>query len=197
MILLYIVIACFLLVIVCMIVMSVCIRKKVDKQMQTLELEAISISKKHYDSLNLSQKYALLFVFDIFQETIRGSVTNLAVAHHQIELEARALGVKVEDSDAYFKDMGMEQGYDRAMSILADIKEKNKVIVDFLIYRSNTLVHLAGGTNKQYCMSNKEIATNLFYRMYGSLGYTDNQLDDIIENPDELINIFGRTKLVK
>ena len=46
-----------------------------------------------YEPLSLSERYAFIFVFDVFMKNIRTIVRDLAIAHHQIEFEPKALGV--------------------------------------------------------------------------------------------------------
>lgn len=62
----------------------------------------------------------------------------LAIAHHQIEFESKALGVTVKDADSFFAAEGFDRGISHSMRLLCDIKEKNKNILDFLIYRCST-----------------------------------------------------------
>ena len=46
-----------------------------------------------YEPLSLSERYAFIFVFDVFMKNVGTSVRDLAIAHHQIEFESKALGV--------------------------------------------------------------------------------------------------------
>ena len=42
----------------------------------------------------------------------------------------------------------------------------------------------------------KEISEILFTRMFTSIGYTEGELAEITVNPQRLISLFGRDKLV-
>jgi len=144
----------------------------------------------------LSERYAFIFVFDVFMKNIRTSVRDLAIAHHQIEFESKALGVTVKDADSFFAAEGFDRCISHLMRLLCDIKEKNKNILDFLIYRCSTFVKRACGRDRQTGMDCKEISERLFTRMFTSIGYTEGELADITGNPQRLITLFGRDKLV-
>ena len=45
-------------------------------------------------------------------------------------------------------------------------------------------------------MNCKEISEMLFTRMFTSIGYTEGELAEITVNPQRLISLFGRDKLV-
>lgn len=89
-----------------------------------------------------------------------------------------------------------DRGISHSMRLLYDIKEKNKNILDFLIYRCSTFVKRACGRDRQTGMDCKEISERLFTRMFTSIGYTEGELADITGNPQRLITLFGRDKLV-
>lgn len=171
-------------------------RRKFTKHWKQEEEYALQISRKVYEPLSLSERYAFIFVFDVFMKNIRTSVRDIAIAHHQIELESKALGVTVKDADSFFAAEGLDRGISHSMRLLCDIKEKNKNILDFLIYRCSTFVKRACGRDRQTCMDCKEISERLFTRMFTSIGYTEGELADITGNPQRLITLFGRDKLV-
>ena len=91
-------------------------------------------------------------------KNIRTSVRDLAIAHHQIEFESKALGVTVKDADSFFAAEGFDQGISHSMRLLCDIKKKNKNILDFLIYRCSTFVKRACGRDRQTGLDCKEIS---------------------------------------
>ena len=169
-------------------------RHKFKKRWKQEEEYALQISRKVYDPLSLSERYA--FIFDVFMKNIRTSVRDIAIAHHQIELESKALGVTVKDADSFFAAEGFDRGISHSMRLLCDIKEKNKNILDFLIYRCSTFVKRACGRDRQTGMDCKEISERLFTRMFTSIGYTEGELAEITVNPQRLISLFGRDKLV-
>ena len=169
-------------------------RHKFKKRWKQEEEYALQISRKVYDPLSLSERYA--FIFDVFMKNIRTSVRDIAIAHHQIEFESKALGVTVKDADSFFAAEGFDRGVSHSMRLLCDIKEKNKNILDFLIYRCSTFVKRACGRDRQTGMDCKEISERLFTRMFTSIGYTEGELADITGNPQRLITLFGRDKLV-
>lgn len=68
-------------------------RRKLRKRWKQEEEYALQISRKVYEPLSLSERYAFIFVFDVFMKNIRTIVRDLAIAHHQIEFESKALGV--------------------------------------------------------------------------------------------------------
>lgn len=171
-------------------------RRKLRKRWKQEEEYALQISRKVYEPLSLSERYAFIFVFDVFMKNIRTSVRDLAIAHHQIEFESKALGVTVKDADSFLAAEGFNRGVSHSMRLLCDIKEKNKNILDFLIYRCSTLVKRACGRDRQTGMDCKEISERLFTRMFTSIGYTEGELADITGNPQRLITLFGRDKLV-
>ena len=171
-------------------------RRKLRKRWKQEEEYALQISRKVYEPLSLSERYAFIFVFDVFMKNIRTSVRDLAIAHHQIEFESKALGVTVKDADYFFAAEGFDRGISHSMRLLCDIKEKNKNILDFLIYRCSTFVKRACGRDRQTGMDCKEISERLFTRMFTSIGYTEGELADITGNPQRLITLFGRDKLV-
>ena len=171
-------------------------RRKLRKRWKQEEKYALQISRKVYEPLSLSERYAFIFVFDVFMKNIRTSVRDLAIAHHQIEFESKALGVTVKDADYFFAAEGFDRGISHSMRLLCDIKEKNKNILDFLIYRCSTFVKRACGRDRQTGMDCKEISERLFTRMFTSIGYTEGELADITGNPQRLITLFGRDKLV-
>ena len=177
------------------IVKLVIARRKFTKQWKQDEDDALQISRKMYEPLSLSERYAFVFVFDIFMKNIRTSVHNLAIAHHQIEFESKALGVTVKDADSFFGAEGMDRGITHSMDILRELKNKNRSISDFLIYRCSTFVEKACGRDRQTGMDCKEISEKLFLRMFTSIGYTEDELDKIVNNPQKLISLFGREKL--
>ena len=74
-----------LALVVLFIVKLVIARRKFTKLWKLNEDYALQISRKMYEPLSLSERYAFVFVFDIFMKNIRTSVHNLAIAHHQIE----------------------------------------------------------------------------------------------------------------
>ena len=154
------------------IVKLVIARRKFTKQWKQDEDDALQISRKMYEPLSLSERYAFVFVFDIFMKNIRTSVHNLAIAHHQIEFESKALGVTVKDADSFFGAEGMDRGITHSMDILRELKNKNRSISDFLIYRCSTFVEKACGRDRQTGMDCKEISEKLFLRMFTSIGYT-------------------------
>ena len=123
-------------------------RRKFTKHWKQEEEYALQISRKVYEPLSLSERYAFIFVFDVFMKNIRTSVRDIAIAHHQIELESKALGVTVKDADSFFAAEGFDRGISHSMRLLYDIKEKNKNILDFLIYRCSTFVK--SGENGAY-----------------------------------------------
>ena len=169
-------------------------RHKFKKRWKQEEEYALQISRKVYDPLSLSERYA--FIFDVFMKNIRTSVRDIAIAHHQIEFESKALGVTVKDADSFFAAEGFDRGISHSMRLLCDIKEKNKNILDFLIYRCSTFVKRACGRDRQTGMDCKEISERLFTRMFTSIGYTEGELAEITVNPQRLISLFGRDKLV-
>ena len=169
-------------------------RRKFTKRWKQEEEYALQISREVYEPLSLSERYA--FIFDVFMKNIRTSVRDIAIAHHQIELESKALGVTVKDADSFFAAEGFDRGISHSMRLLCDIKEKNKNILDFLIYRCSTFVKRACGRDRQTGMDCKEISERLFTRMFTSIGYTEGELADITGNPQRLITLFGRDKLV-
>ena len=171
-------------------------RRKLRKRRKQEEEYALQISRKVYEPLSLSERYAFIFVFDVFMKNIRTSVRDLAIAHHQIEFESKALGVTVKDADSFFAAEGFDLGISHSMRLLCDIKEKNKNILDFLIYRCSTFVKRACGRDRQTGMDCKEISERLFTRMFTSIGYTEGELADITGNPQRLIPLFGWDKLV-
>lgn len=65
-----------------------------------------------------------------------------------------------------------------------------------MIYRCSTFVKRACGRDRQTGMDCKEISERLFTRMFTSIGYTEGELADITGNPQRLITLFGRDKLV-
>lgn len=178
------------------IVKLVIARRKFTKQWKQNEDDALQISRKVYEPLSLSERYAFIFVFDIFMKNIRTNVRSLAIAHHQIEFESKALGVTVKDADSFFAAEGMDRGITHSMNILNELKSKNRNISDFLVYRCSTFVEKACGRDQQTGMNCKEISEKLFSRMFASIGYTEDELNRIVNNPDRLINLFGRDKLV-
>ena len=169
-------------------------RRKFTKRWKQEEEYALQISRKVYEPLSLSERYA--FIFDVFMKNIRTSVRDIAIAHHQIELESKALGVTVKDADSFFAAEGFDRGISHSMRLLCDIKEKNKNILDFLIYRCSTFVKRACGRDRQTGMDCKEISERLFTRMFTSIGYTEGEVAEITVNPQRLISLFGRDKLV-
>lgn len=68
-------------------------RRKLRKRWKQEEEYALQISRKVYEPLSLSERYAFIFVFDVFMKNIRTSVRDLAIVHHQIEFESKALGL--------------------------------------------------------------------------------------------------------
>lgn len=171
-------------------------RRKLRKRWKQEEEYALQISRKVYEPLSLSERYAFIFVFDVFMKNIRTSMRDLAIVHHQIEFESKALGVTVKDADSFFAAEGFDRGISHSMRLLCDIKEKNKNILGFLIYRCSTFVKRACGRDRQTGMDCKEISERLFTRMFTSIGYTEGELADITGNPQRLITLFGRDKLV-
>ena len=171
-------------------------RRKFRKRWKQEEEHALQISRKVYEPLSLSERYAFIFVFDVFMKNIRTSVRDLAIAHHQIEFESKALGVTVKDADSFFAAEGSDRGISHSMRLLCDIKEKNKNISDFLIYRCSTFVKRACGRDRQTGMDCRVISERLFTRMFTSIGYTEGELAEITGNPHRLISLFGRDKLV-
>lgn len=171
-------------------------RRKFTKRWKQEEDYALQISRKVYEPLSLPERYAFIFVFDVFMKNIRTSVRDIAIAHHQIELESKALGVTVKDADSFFAAEGFDRGMSHSMRLLCDIKEKNKNILDFLIYRCSTFVKRACGRDRQTGMDCKEISERLFTRMFTSIGYTEGELAEITVNPQRLTSLFGRDKLV-
>ena len=169
-------------------------RRKFTKRWKQEEEYALQISREVYEPLSLSERYA--FIFDVFMKNIRTSVRDIAIAHHQIEFESKALGVTVKDADSFFAAEGFDRGISHSMRLLCDIKEKNKNILDFLIYRCSTFVKRACGRDRQTGMDCKEISERLFTRMFTSIGYTEGELAEITVNPQRLISLFGRDKLV-
>ena len=137
-------------------------RHKFKKRWKQEEEYALQISRKVYEPLSLSERYAFIFVFDVFMKNIRTSIRDIAIAHHQIELESKALGVTVKDADSFFAAEGFDRGISHSMRLLCDIKEKNKNILDFLIYRCSTFVKRACGRDRQTGMDCKEISERLF-----------------------------------
>lgn len=178
------------------IVKLVIARRKFTKQWKQDEDDALQISRKMYEPLSLSERYAFVFVFDIFMKNIRTSVHNLAIAHHQIEFESKALGVTVKDADSFFCAEGVDRGITHSMDILRELKNKNRSISDFLVYRCSTFVKKACGRDRQTGMDCREISEKLFIRMFTSIGYTEDELAEISNNPQKLISLFGREKLV-
>lgn len=178
------------------IVKLVIARRKFTKQWKQDEDDALQISRKMYEPLSLSERYAFVFVFDIFMKNIRTNVRSLAIAHHQIEFESKALGVTVKDADSFFAAEGMDRGITHSMRILSELKSKNRNISDFLVYRCSTFVKKACGRDQQTGMDCKEISEKLFLRMFTSIGYTEEELREIINNPQKLISLFGRERLV-
>ena len=77
-----------------------------------------------------------------------------------------------------------------------ELKSKNRNITDFLVYRCSTFVEKACGRDQQTGMNCKEISERLFTRMFTFIGYTEGELADITGNPQRLITLFGRDKLV-
>lgn len=171
-------------------------RGKFTKRWKQEEEYALQICRKVYEPLSLSERYAFIFVLDVFMKNICTSVRDIAIAHHQIELESKALGVTVNDADSFFAAEGFERGISHSRHLLCDIKEKNKNILDFLIYRCSTFVKRACGRDRQTGMDCKEISERLFTRMFTSIGYTEGELAEITVNPQRLISLFGRDKLV-
>ena len=104
-------------------------RRKFTKRWKQEEEYALQISREVYEPLSLSERYAFIFVFDVFMKNIRTSVRDIAIAHHQIELESKALGVTVKDADSFFAAEGFDRGISHSMRLLCDIKEKNKNII--------------------------------------------------------------------
>jgi len=178
------------------IVKLVIARRKFTKQWKQNEDDALQISRKVYEPLSLSERYAFIFIFDVFMKNIRTNVRSLAIAHHQIEFESKALGVTVKDADSFFAAEGMDRGITHSMNILRELKSKNRNISDFLIYRCSTFVEKACGRDQQTGMNCKEISEKLFSRMFASIGYTEDELNRIVNNPGRLIKLFGRDKLV-
>jgi len=171
-------------------------RRKFTKQWKQNEDDALQISRKVYEPLSLSERYAFIFIFDVFMKNIRTNVRSLAIAHHQIEFESKALGVTVKDADSFFAAEGMDRGITHSMNILRELKSKNRNISDFLVYRCSTFVEKACGRDQQTGMNCKEISEKLFSRMFASIGYTEDELNRIVNNPGRLIKLFGRDKLV-
>lgn len=171
-------------------------RRKFTKQWKKNEDDALQISQKVFEPLSLSERYAFIFVFDIFMKNIRTNVRDLAIAHHQIEFESKALGVTVKDADSFFGAEGMDRGITHSMDILYELKKKNRNISDFLVYRCSTFVKKACGRDRQTGMDCREISEKLFIRMFTSIGYTEDELAEISNNPQKLISLFGREKLV-
>lgn len=130
-------------------------RRKLRKRWKQEEEYVLQISRKVYEPLSLSERYAFIFVFDVFMKHIRTSVRDLAIAHHQIEFESKALGVTVKDADSFFAVEDFDRGISHSMRLLCDIKEKNKNILDFLIYRCSTFVKRACGRDRQTGMDCK------------------------------------------
>lgn len=178
------------------IVKLVIARRKFTKQWKQNEDDALQISRKVYEPLSLSERYAFIFIFDVFMKNIRTNVRSLAIAHHQIEFESKALGVTVKDADSFFAAEGMDRGITHSMNILRELKSKNRNISDFLVYRCSTFVEKACGRDQQTGMNCKEISEKLFSRMFASIGYTEDELNRIVNNPGRLIKLFGRDKLV-
>jgi len=171
-------------------------RRKFTKRWKEEEEYALKISWKMYEPLSLSERYAFIFVFDVFTKNIRTSVRDIAIAHHQLEFESKALGVTVKDTDSFFAAEGADRGVSHSMRLICNIMDKNRDISDFLIYRCHTLVKKACGSDRQTGMDCKEISERLFTCMFSSIGYTEDELADITGNPQRLITLFGRDKLV-
>lgn len=171
-------------------------RRKFTRRWKQEEEYALQISRKVYEPLSLSERYAFIFVFDVFMKNIRTSVRDIAIAHHQIEFESKALGVTVKDADSFFAAEGPDRGVSHSVHLICNIMDKNRDISDFLIYRCHTLVKKACGRDRQTGMDCKEISERLFTRMFTSIGYTEGELANITANPQRLITLFGRDKLV-
>ena len=96
MILLYVLIACLVL----FLLSAVIIRLMVGNRYRNNEKKAIAVSRSIYKLLTRPQKYAIVFLLDAFKDSVRTGVTDLAAAIHQVEIEARAMGVSVKEADA-------------------------------------------------------------------------------------------------
>ena len=178
------------------VVIKVIARRKFCKQHERYEDHAIQISRKIYEPLSTSERYAFIYIFYVFKENIRSNVKDLAIALHQIEFEAKALGVKVKDADSFFAALGPDRQIPYCMNILTNIRDKNKTISDFLVYRCSILVNKACGSDRQTGLECKDISEKLFTRMFTSIGYTVEELSSITSNPQDLISLFGREKMV-
>ena len=106
------------------------------------------------------------------------------------------MGVTVKDADSFFCAEGVDRGITHSMDILRELKNKNRSISDFLVYRCSTFVKKACGRDRQTGMDCREISEKLFIRMFTSIGYTEDELAEISNNPQKLISLFGREKLV-
>ena len=91
-----------LTLVVLFIVKLVIARRKFTKQWKQDEHDALLISRKVYEPLSLSERYAFIFIFDVFMKNIRTNVRSLAIAHHQMEFESQALGVTAKDADSCY-----------------------------------------------------------------------------------------------
>lgn len=156
------------------------------------EKKAIVVSRGIYKSLTRPQKYAFLFLLDAFKDSVKTGVTDLATAIHQVEIEASAMDVSVKEADDFFKAEGSQNGIMHVSRLLVEIKESYPDIADFLMYRCNYFISRAGGYNHQMGMPNEMVAQKLFKQVSTYMGYSEQEIESIISNPQNLRRKFGR-----
>ena len=150
------------LVIVAIVIAFVFVSKAFKPKEQTVPNEALGMMKDMYAVLSKEQKYSLYNLIDTFVECTKGDFPKYREAKKIQKLNQQSLDIKTIDDQA-IKDSTL-------MSCLGLVSMANGTL---------------NGNNVQ------DFAENMFMRVFGEMGYTEEDIENTVKKTQAMMNHFG------
>ena len=171
------------LVIVAVVIAFVFVSKAFKPKEQTVPNEALGMMKDMYADLSKEQKYSLYNLIDTFVECAKGDFSKYREAKKIQKLNQLSLDINTNDANRYFQRTGVER-------MISDLKTiDDQAIKDSTLMSCLGLVSMANGTLNGNNV--QDFAENMFMRVFGEMGYTEEDIENTVKKTQAMMNHFG------
>ena len=171
------------LIIVAIIIAFVIISKAFKPKEKPIPNEALEMMQDMYADLSKEQKYSIYNLIDTFVECAKADYTKYREAKKIQKMNQLSLNINTNAANQYFQETGVER-------MISDLKTiQDGAIKDSSLMACLGLVSLANGTlngNKV-----QDYAENLFMKVFGEMGYTEEDIENTVNKTQAMMNHFG------
>lgn len=149
----------------------------------SISSDALKMMQDVYAGLSEEQKYSIYNLASIFVECAKGDYTKFREAKKIQNLTKMSLKINTIVAYQYFQRTGIER-------MISDLKTiDDEAIKDNILIACYGLVSLANGTLNGYDV--QASAGNMFMNVFIEMGYTENDIDNIVKRNQAMMNYFG------